>query len=119
MAEGKPPVTRLRVAPEPLLKVTTPFFEREKLFQSMMPCKVDWLMVRALPAAEMLPAPAVKAPPEGTVEAAWMMGCRAVSARMTPVRKRRGLGGVCCGMRCNDTTELSAELVRSWTFFDG
>jgi hypothetical protein len=46
----------------------------EKVFQSMMPRNVDWLMVSALPWMAMLPAPAAKVPPVGSEEAAWSTG---------------------------------------------
>jgi hypothetical protein len=53
-----------------------------------------------LPAAAILPEPAVNDPPVGKEDAAWRTGCRAVRARMTPVRNRRGLGEGLFGMRC-------------------
>jgi hypothetical protein len=64
----------LSVAPAPFLKLTDPPWPIEKVFQSMIPFKLDWLMVRIFQELEILPEPAVRVPPMGRVGAASVTG---------------------------------------------
>jgi hypothetical protein len=84
MDEGVSPVMTLRVAPWPFLKSTEELEPIENVFQSTMPFRVFWLMVRALPEVEILPEPAAKIPPVGREEAAWRTGWKAVRAMRAP-----------------------------------
>lgn len=83
---GVVPVTRFKVAPAPLWKVTVEPVPMEKLFQSMMPFSEFWLMVRTFPDVVILPEPAVKVPPVGRLEAACRMGWRGIRVMSVVVR---------------------------------
>ena len=63
------PVTRFKVAPEPLSKVTWFLGPMEKLFQSMMPVVLDCLTVSEALALLIEPRPDEKCPPPGSAPA--------------------------------------------------
>ena len=88
MAETELPVTRLRVAPEPLLNWTVPPEPTEKPDQLMIARLEVWVTVRLEPdAAPMLAEPACTTPPVGSagaVDALPPPALAAVPARAGP-----------------------------------
>ena len=67
IADDAEPVTRLSVAPEPLLKLTVPPCPTEKLFQLTIALFDDWLIVNVpFAGVPIVAVPDVTVPPLGS-----------------------------------------------------
>nr|WP_244592631.1 hypothetical protein [Azospirillum palustre] len=67
IADGLPPLTRLRVAPLPFSNATLAPWPMEKLSQLTMPRLPCWVTVMVAPVVAMPPLPATNPPPVGRV----------------------------------------------------